>query len=331
MESTQNLKKRLKSVGNINKITKAMELVAATKMRKSQEIALSGRPYAFAALDLLANVSLLETELPKLFKKNRTGKTLFVLVASDKGLAGAFNSSLFRKFETFLKKDSSSEALSTEAFSSSFAKASESKNNTSEFIAVGEKTFGYLSKKRFPVVKKFTNVGDFTTPAQVRPLAEFLAEGYIKKEWSKVLLFSTHFMSALKQEPLMREILPIRFDSIKKTIEEITPTAGKFADIMKEQKLSFSGEKNIKEYLVEPSSKKVLDRLAKHLFFMQVYHIILEANASEHSARRMAMKTASDNASELSENLNLEYNKSRQAAITKEIIEITAGSESLNQ
>src|SRR5688572_16986652 len=104
-ESVQSLKKRIKSVGNINKITKAMELVAATKMRRSQEIALASRPYALTALDLLANVSLLnKKELPELLKKRKAKKTLFVLVASDKGLAGAFNGSLFKKFESHFAK-----------------------------------------------------------------------------------------------------------------------------------------------------------------------------------------------------------------------------------
>src|SRR5437773_1102077 len=104
MESVQSLKKRIKSVANIGKITKAMELVAATKMRKSQEVALASRPYSFAALDLLANLSQLEKDLPKLFIKREIKNTLFVLVASDKGLAGSFNSSLFRKLESY-KKD----------------------------------------------------------------------------------------------------------------------------------------------------------------------------------------------------------------------------------
>src|SRR5579863_4270991 len=156
MDSPQNLKKRLKSIGNINKITKAMELVAATKMRRSQEIALASRPYAFAALDLLANLSLMparrggggKKELPELMQKRKVKKTLFVLVASDKGLAGVFNSSLFKKFEQFLSQN--------------VKKYTDEKS----FVAVGEKTFNYLSKKGLPVVKKFTRVGDFTTPEQ---------------------------------------------------------------------------------------------------------------------------------------------------------------------
>lgn len=351
MESTQNLKKRIRSVANINKITKAMELVAATKMRKAQEVALASRPYAFVALDLLANLTLLETELPELLKKRKVSKTLLVLVASDKGLAGAFNSSLFRKFEKYISQNKNQ----------FYGSDHRTEVENSFFVAVGEKSAAYLARKGpnpakrqdgprpegfrgHNALRKFTNVGDFTTPEQVQPLADFLVDGYLKKDWDKVIVFSTHFKSALKQEPLMREILPISFNSIKETIKEIVPETGKFAELIKEQGISFTDGigKNPPlpvrqrangvgaQYLIEPSPKIVLENLAKHLFFMQVYHLILEANASEHSARRMAMKTASDNASELGETLNLQYNKSRQSAITKEVIEITAGSESLN-
>ena len=314
-ESVQNLKKRLKSIGNINKITKAMELVAATKMRKSQEIALASRPYAFAALDLLANVSLLNKDLPELLKARKVNKTLFVLVASDKGLAGAFNSSIFKKFEQFCRR-STSTAVDVERL---------------QFVTVGEKAFNYVSKKGLTVVKKFTNVGDYTTTEQVQPLADFLVEGYLKGDFDKVVVFSTHFRSAIKQESLTREVLPISFESLQQTVKDIIPDKGKFADLIKEQQINFVPSKDvINEYLVEPSAKEVLADLAKHLFFMQMYHLILEANASEHAARRMAMKTASDNAGELKQALNLQYNKVRQSAITNQIIEIIAGAESLN-
>jgi len=313
MDSLQNLKKRLKSIGNIKKITKAMELVAATKMRKSQEIALASRPYAFSALGLLANLSLLKKDVPLLMEKKKVKKVLFVLVASDKGLAGAFNSSVFKKFEHFL------------------AENSKKYQDEKIFVAVGEKTFNYLSKKGLKVAKKFTNVGDYTTPEHVQPLVDFLVQGYVAKEWDKVIIFSANFRSALKQEPLTREVLPILFESIWQGVKEIVPETGKFAQMAKEQGISFVPQKNVlQEYLIEPSAKEVLDNLVRHLLFMQVYHIILEANASEHAARRMAMKTASDNASDLGQELNLRYNKSRQSAITNQIIEIIAGAESLS-
>jgi len=319
MESPQNIKKRLKSVSNINKITKAMEMVAATKMRKSQEIALASRPYAFAALDFLATLSSLDRKLPKLFEVREVKKVLFVLVSSDKGLAGAFNSSVFRKFEKHQKEYPAS------------AKGSGVAMEEHLYLAVGEKAFNYLFKKGFSVIKKFVAVGDHTTPEQVRPLTEFLTEGYLQKKWDRVIVISTHFRSALKQEPHVRRVLPIDFDHIADTVKEIIPEHGKFADLMKEHRISFVPDKlKLKEYLIEPSPEKVLENLAGHLFFVQVYHLILEANASEHSARRMAMKTASDNASDLSEVLNLQYNKSRQSKITTEISEISAGAEALS-
>jgi F-type H+-transporting ATPase subunit gamma len=313
MESPQNLKKRLKSVANIGQITKAMELVSATKMRKSQEIALASRPYAFAALDFLATVSILETKLPPLFEaRKKIKKVLFVLVTSDKGLAGAFNSSVIRKFEQHFREDKRHEG------------------EEKLFVAVGEKAYAYLTKKGFNVVKKFVEVGDYTTPVQTNLLADFLVRGYLNKDFDRVIVVSTHFRTALKQEPHVRRILPIDFDHIADTIREIIPERGKFADLIKEHRISFVPELNkIKEYTIEPNPEKVLEKLAEHLFFMQVYHLILEANASEHSARRMAMKTASDNAKDLGENLNLQYNKSRQAKITTEISEISAGAEAL--
>ncbi len=315
MENTQNLKKRLKSVANINKITKAMELVAATKMRRSQEIALASRPYAFAALDLLANVSLLrKKELPELMAQRKVRKVLFVLIASDKGLAGSFNSAVFKKFEQHMARDAQKYTAEEKIY-----------------LAVGEKSFQYLSKKGVNVVKKFVQVGDQTSPEQVAPLTDFIVKGYLEKKWDRVIVFSTHFRSALKQEPHVRRVLPVDFDHIKAIVEEIVPTTGRFAEMAKEQNLSFIPNKNNDQgYLIEPSAIKVLNDLVKHLFFMQVYHLILEANASEHAARRMAMKTASDNASDLGQALNLQYNKSRQGAITSQIIEIVAGAESLN-
>jgi F-type H+-transporting ATPase subunit gamma len=312
MESPQNLKKRLKSVNNINQITKAMELVSATKMRKSQQIALDSRPYSFAALDFLATVSNLEQELPALFHiRKNIKKVLFVVVTSDKGLAGAFNSSVFKKFEQHLKIEKE-----------------EWKKEEHLYVAVGEKSYAYLAKKGYKILKKFTNVGDYTSTEQVKPLSDFLVKGYLNKDFDRVVVVSTHFRSALKQEPHIRRILPIDFDHIADTIKEIIPERGKFADLIKEHNISFTpDETKQKEYTIEPNAEKVLEKLAEHLFFMQVYHLILEANASEHSARRMAMKTASDNALDLGNKLNLQYNKSRQSKITTEISEIVAGAE----
>jgi len=295
-----------------------MELVAATKMRKSQEIALASRPYSFAALDLLATLSSLNQEnpenIPELFKKREIKKVLFVLVSSDKGLAGAFNSAVFRKFEHHMRRDEAKYA-----------------NEEKIYLAVGEKSFNYLTKKGLNVIKKFVSVGDYTTTDQIHPTVDFIVEGYLGKKWDRVVVVSTHFKSALKQEPHVEKVLPVDFEHIKEIVSETIPEKGKFAELIKEQNVSFIPNKtDLKEYLVEPSAEKVLQKLSEHLFFIQFYHLVLEANASEHSARRMAMKIASDNASELGDALNLKYNKSRQARITTEISEISAGAEALS-
>ena len=149
MESIQNIKKRLQSIHNINQITKAMELVAATKMRKSQEIALATRPYAYAVLNLLARLSeQKEIKLPPLMEKRSIQNTLYLIVSSDKGLAGSFNSAVFRAFEKFAIKE-----------------------DPATIAVVGEKAYQYAQKRNLKVVKKFIHFGDFTSPEETKPLA----------------------------------------------------------------------------------------------------------------------------------------------------------------
>src|SRR3989344_822212 len=219
MESVQNLKKRLKSVANVKKITKAMEVVAATKMRKAQEIALASRYYAFSALDLLSALSLfqksMETELPELLKQRKIEKVLFVLVSSDKGLAGAFNSSVFKKLEVHMKRDEE-----------------KYKNEEKFYLAIGEKSAAYLQNKKIPVVKKFSQFGDYADSKDVWPLADFIIDGYLDNKWDRVVVVSTHFRSVLKQEPHVRRILPVDYGHVKDIIEELVPETGKFSHIV---------------------------------------------------------------------------------------------------
>ena len=308
MESLQNIKRHIRGVKNINQITKAMELVAATKMRRSQEIALASRPYAFAALDFLANLSRLEgTSLPPLLQKResthstssgstpKTGlRTAIVVVTSDKGLAGAFNSAVLRDLEKFLK------ARKVDLHDPAFS-----------FIGVGQKAVNYLERRTGRVLKKFVRFGDYTTLTEVEPLATLLVSGYLKGEWDKVLVFSTHFKSTLRQEVLRREILPVDFENLKAIARETIPETGRFAELRKENEFSVlnGAATATKEYLIEPSPEAVLHDLAAHLVRMEIYHLVLEANASEHAARRVAMKNASDNANELAGALSVAYNK----------------------
>ncbi|MDE2019044.1 MAG: ATP synthase F1 subunit gamma [Patescibacteria group bacterium] len=311
MESAQNLKRRMKSVQNIGQITKAMELVAATKMRRAQELALVSRPYSYSALELLGILSnLKDVPMPEILQARPIRKMAFVLMTSDKGLAGSFNSAVIRKFEEFLRHPMSGGRTPEDAV----------------YIAVGQKAKSYLERRKLDVIASFNRVGDLTKPEEAEPIADFLIKGYERHDFDGATAFFTTFVTALRQDAVARDFLPVEFDLIKQSIEDTIPRAGRYADYAKSE--SFFESEN-PEYLIEPSPAEVLTKLAPRLLKTRIYHMILEANASEHSARRVAMKNASENAGELSENLNVEYNKSRQAAITRELTEITAGAEAL--
>lgn len=311
--SLQEIESRIKSVKNINQITKAMEVVAATRMRRSQEIALDSRPYTFAILDLLSALhNLVDVELPTLLTERPIQRRAFVVITSDKGLAGAFNSSVLRAFSKYVKENDI-----------------DMKDEDVSFIAVGQKAVNFLNKKTHGLAHSFVKFGDYTTPEEVAPLSQALINGYLEGEWDEVLIFSMHFKSALSQEVLIDRVLPVDQEHLRALAKEIVPDSGKFADRAGEYEV-LQEEHKAGEYIIEPSPEKVLEQLSRHLVEMQLYHIVLEANASEHAARRAAMKSASDNASELADELTIEYNKSRQAVVTGQIIEIAAGAESLN-
>ena len=306
MESPQHIKSRLKSVKNIGQITKAMEVVSATKMRKAQEVALKSRPYAYRALELLETImnGIRNYELGitiPLTEHREIKNTLVVIVASDRGLAGAFNSQVLRTVENFFKADAASNY---------------------SMVVVGKKANNYVAKKGMKIIESFTGFGDYALPEEVRPLSELVVSGFLEKKWDRVMTVSTHFRSTLKQETLVRQILPLDVSKIGETVREIVPERGRYAG--QNDELGIMNYDQRTEYIFEPNPEETLTALVPHLITMQLYHVILEANASEHSARMVAMKTASDNAGELANDLTLEFNKARQAGITKEIIEITS-------
>jgi F-type H+-transporting ATPase subunit gamma len=270
MESSQNLKRRLRGVQNIGTITKAMELVAATKMRRAQELALTSRPYSYTALELLGILSdLKDVPLPEILHERPVAKTAFLLVTSDKGLAGSFNSAVIRRFEQYVRDEAVD--ISGQDYS---------------FIVVGQKAKNYLERRKLAVAKVFTRVGDFTRPEEAEPIADFLIEGYLKQRFDRVVAFFTTFVTVLRQDAVARQFLPIDYEAIKQSVEETIPRAGRYSEYAKSE--SFLEEKG-REYLIEPSPKEVLEELAPTLLKTRIYHMILEANASEHSARRVAM------------------------------------------
>lgn len=304
MESLQSIKSRIKAVRNIGQITKAMEVVAATKMRKSQQIALDSRPYAFKALQLLSVLSKYSPIKSRLMGANKIKNTLLIIMTSDRGLAGPFNSQVIKTADKFIEE------------------YSEKSKAVLNVAVVGKKAMAYASKKGIKPNFQFSGFGDHIKPSETDSLADSIIKGFLDKRWGKVVTISTHFRTTLKQEVLKREILPINLNSIQDSITEIIPKHGRFSELRDSSyKLQDTGSI---DYIFEPVPEKIIEQLVDHLVRMEIYHLVLEANASEHSARMVAMKTASDNAKELSENLNLEYNKARQAGITKELIEITS-------
>jgi len=301
----------MKSVKNIGQITKAMELVAATKMRRSQEVALNSRPYAYAALELLGMLSNIEgVAMPEILVSRPIEKTTFLLMTSDKGLAGSFNGAVIRRFERYVRENHI-----------------DPRDSRYSFIAIGQKAKTYLERRGMNVIQSFIRVGDVMRMEEAEPIAEFLIEGFLRHDFDSATAFFTTFVTALRQDAVAREFLPISYEKVKESIGETIPRAGRYSEYAKSEAF-FDG--NNREFIIEPAPAEVLAELAPQLLKIRIYHMILEANASEHSARRVAMKNASDNARDLSENLNVVYNKQRQAAITSQIIEVTSGAQALS-
>lgn len=307
MTSTKAIKSRIKSVKNTSQITKAMEVVSATKMRKAQEFAIRARPFAVASIEMLGNLMSRTETRPKLLESRLVKKSLLLVVTADKGLAGAFNSNVLKAAETWIR-------------------AKEIDTRPYTLIAVGKKAKEYCERRKKPMQEHFVKFGDYAHLDETLPVAETVIQGFVLGAWDEADAVYTHFRTTLKQETILKKILPVTKEGIEDIVRAIVPEYGKFSEIENENhpQLRYSYE-----YVFEPSAEAILNDLVPQLLRMQIHHIILESNASEHSARMVAMKSASDNARDLMGDLTLEYNKSRQAGITRELTEITAGREAL--
>lgn len=315
MANLKDIKRRMKATANMQQITRAMEAVSASKMRKSQMVALGARPYSVKAIELLGNLGETTKDHP-LFKENKSNKTGILVVASDKGLCGGYNSAVLRKTEEFFKK---TPELTQEL--------------TQELIVVGKKAINYFRRRNYEITAEFTDFGDYVEVEETSPVARLIMDRFKKGKYREVWIAYTNFISTLKQESVVRRILPIDLGFIKEIIEGIVPEYGRFSESMvardkRGQSPPGTGEFRY-EYLLEPNPKEIFKTLIPSLFEVAIHHIILESNASEHSARMVAMRNASENASDILDELTLSYNKARQAGITKELLEVVAGKEAL--
>ena len=286
MASLRDIRRRIKSVKNTRQITKAMELVAASKMKKAQQAALAGRPYAQLMADMLAALAGRVDESLHPFLVKREVKTRgILLVTSDKGLCGPLNANLFK-----LVLDIKSPA---------------------KFVAIGRKGAQFLARAKRDMVAEFP-VNDRVPFADVKAAVEFMVQQYLAGTIDTVEVIYPRFRNTLVQEPTVRPLLPLA--GVADFITQLRAEAGD------------SKPADTRDMLFEPDAQTVLENLLPFYVNRYVYQIILSAKASEHSARMVAMKTAKDNATKLIGDLTLEYNKARQAGITQEILEIAAAS-----
>ncbi len=275
MPSTLDLRRRIKSVKNTAQITKAMQMVAAAKMRKAQAAALAGRPYQEMLTRVLAAIKgRVEPSSHQLLAVRPVKRELILIFSTDKGLCGPLNTSLFRELTDVDREKT-------------------------EFAVMGRKAVQFISRTRRNLTADFA-LKDSVHFADIRPIARFASEKFISGEVDQVRVLYPKFVNTLTQQPVMRNLLPVPAEE-----------------------LDVEGDPNRGEYLFEPDVHGVLDAILPHYLAFQLFQMALNARASEHSARMVAMKNATDNAKELIKDLTLEYNKVRQANITTELLEIT--------
>jgi len=285
MPSTRDIRRRIKSVKNTAQITKAMQMVASSKMRKAQLAALAGRDYAALMANVLSHVAQDTGDFAHPLTANRpVQKRAVILVSTDKGLCGALNSNLTREAAKFDK-------------------------NTTVFICAGRKGSQFIARTKRNLAAEFT-YKDAPQFAEARAISKFAQDLFLKGEVDAVDILYTNFISTLVQKPLVLPLLPLG------KVEQIESGVGK-------ERAGEPTKVEGADYLFESNAEAVLSALLPHYLNFQVYQILLEAKASEHSSRMVAMKNATDNAKQLIKDLTLEYNKLRQANITKELLEIT--------
>lgn len=288
----QQLKKRIKSIKSTKQVTKAMEAVAASKMRKAVDKALVSRNYSGLGWQLINNLASVTDESmhPLLKKRDKVQKILLIFITSDKGLCGGFNSQVIRTMLQFFE---------------------ENKDKEIEIIAIGKKGQHVLKKIDKKIIGAYQGMAENPTLASLRPVVQTALTSFVDNQYDQVNIIFTDFKSALVQKPILRQLLPLQKDSLE--------------NIIGPDKQEKNHSQDVTEYLFEPDAKRLLDYLLPRLMEVQIYQAMLESTASEHSARMLAMRNATDSASDMIYDLTLSYNQIRQSSITQEIAEISAG------
>ncbi|MEY3761446.1 MAG: synthase gamma chain [Pseudomonadota bacterium] len=293
MASGKELRTKIKSVENTKKITKAMEMISVSKMRKAQERMRTARPYAEKIRGIASHLGQANPEYVHAYMKHSDGKAVgFIVVSTDKGLCGGLNTNLLRAVTTQLR-------------------ATQSAGKTVQAVAIGSKGLGFLNRVGAKVISHVTHLGDKPHLEKLIGPVKVMLDAYANGELSAVYLCYNKFISTMAQQPTIDQLLPLSADKM-------------------EAETKASGTQHGWDYLYEPDAQAVIDDLLVRYAEALVYQAVAENMASEHAARMVAMKAATDNAGNVIGELKLVYNKTRQAAITKELSEIVSGAAAIS-
>jgi F-type H+-transporting ATPase subunit gamma len=292
MPSLKDIRGRIGSVRNIAQITRAMEMVAASRMKRAQDAIIAARPYSDELRDVLSRVAAAAgEEIDPLLARRPVRRVALIMITTDRGLAGSLNANAIR---------------ATLRWTQSRLASNGDAPIEVEAISIGRKGRDGLRRAGIPIAAHFNQLGDRPAYTDVTPIARLVTEDFLSGKYDEIHVAYSTFITTLTQRPELTQLLPIA-----------TP----------QQEAGAHAEND--EYLFEPSPEAVLSRLLPHFVAIDLYRAVLENQASEQSARMIAMRNSTDNANELIEDLTLVYNKTRQATITREMIEIASGAEAL--
>lgn len=289
-ENVKSLRRRLRSIKNTKQITRAMEMVSAAKLRRAQDLLMAGRPYASKLQELLGRLAGSATASHPFFEKREVTRRTLVLVTADRGLAGSFNAQLIKRAEQFLAES----------------------DKPVELVCIGKKGYDYFKSRQWNIRLAITDFNGKLTHERTSEVAEQLAEMFVSGSTDELFVLYNSFVSMLVYRATLEQMLPLDPEAL---LAQAGDSANKGA----------TGD-----YIMEPSGDVVFSSLLPRYINSKMYIIMAETFTSEHSARMVAMSAATKNCSELSEKVSLAMNKARQAAITKEILEIVGGAEALN-
>lgn len=300
MSNAKEIKRKIWSIKNTGKITKAMELISTVKMKKAQDLALGKRDFVLEMLKIFLKVEWYLDDFP-LFTEGKWDKTLALVITSNKGLCGGYNVNVMKKVNNYIKE--TGEDL--------------------EYIAIGKKAANFVAKTGNKLIADYSaDFSDNIEPLFTKNISNLFREEFLSGKYKKVVVFYNHYINTIKQVPVAKTSLPIDSSEIKNYLTHIVED---YVDLEKE--IEAMGDVN--SYDLEPTPEALADEVIPMILDMIFYDILLESKASEHSSRMIAMKNAKDSANKIANKLTLKYNKARQAIITQEVSEITAGVESM--